>query len=166
MSELKEGDIAPLFTLPDDEGRPFSLADELGKANIVLYFYPKDDTPGCRAEAQAFRDEVKQFFGLDATIIGVSTGTVEAKAEFKRKYALNFRLLADVDKTVTRMYGAMGLLGISPRRITFVIAKDGRVRRAFASPLPFSHLDAAKGALFQMREEEQRRFAPAAPAAP
>jgi len=166
VSELKEGDAAPLFTLQDDEGRSFSLSDELGRAHIVLYFYPKDDTPGCRAEAQAFRDEVKQFFGLDATIIGVSTGTVQAKAEFKRKYALNFRLLADEDKAVARMYGALGLLGISPRRITFVVGRDGRIRRVFASPLPQGHLEAAKGALFQMREEEQRRGAPAAPAAP
>ncbi len=166
VSDLKEGDIAPLFTLQDDEGHPFSLADELGKAHIVLYFYPKDDTPGCRAEAQAFRDEVKQFFGLEATIIGVSTGTVVAKAEFKRKYALNFRLLADEDKSVTRLYGALGLLGLSPRRITFVIGKDGRIRRVFASPLPYSHLDAAKEALFQMREEEDRGAARAAPAAP
>lgn len=166
MVELKQGDPAPVFTLPDDEGHPFSLADELGKAHIVLYFYPKDDTPGCRTEAQAFRDELKQFFGLEATIIGVSTGTVQSKAEFKRKYSLNFRLLADRDKSVTRMYGALGLLGISPRRITFVIGKDGRIAAVFASPMVSGHLGAAKAALFRMREEGERAPPPAAPPAP
>lgn len=166
MNELKEGDAAPLFTLPDDEGRPFSLADEIGKANIVLYFYPKDDTPGCRAEAQAFRDELKIFFGLDATIIGVSSGSVQAKAEFKRKYSLNFKLLADEDKSVTTSYGALGLLGISPRRVTFVIAKDGRIRRIFASAMPISHLDAAKETLFKMRQDDEQPSAKAVPATP
>ncbi len=156
VSELKEGDAAPAFTLPDDEGRPFSLSDERGKSNVILYFYPKDDTPGCRAEAQAFRDELKVFFGLDATIVGVSGGSVKAKAEFKRKYALNFRLLADEDRAVTRAYGALGLLGITPRRVTFIIGKDGIIRQIFASPLPNGHLEAAKGALFRMREEEGR----------
>jgi len=166
VTELHEGDPAPPFTLPDDEGRPFSLSDELGKSNVILYFYPKDDTPGCRAEAQAFRDELKVFFGLDATVVGVSNGSVKAKADFKRKYALNFRLLADEDRSVTRLYGALGLLGLSPRRITFVIGKDGRIRKVFASPLPISHLDAAKETLFRMKEEEERGQPHAAAAAP
>jgi peroxiredoxin Q/BCP len=166
MAELHEGDQAPLFTLPDDEGRPCSLADELGKANVILYFYPKDDTPGCRAEAQAFRDELKVFFGLDATVIGVSNGSVKAKADFKRKYSLNFKLLADEDRAVTRTYGALGLLGLSPRRITFVIGKDGRIHKIFSSPMPFSHLEAAKAALFRLKEEEERAQPRAAAAAP
>lgn len=166
LTDLKEGDLAPPFTLPDDEGQPFSLADERGKSNVVLYFYPKDDTPGCRAEAQAFRDEIKIFFGLDATIVGVSGGSVKAKADFKRKYSLNFRLLADEDREVAKAYGAVGLLGITPRRVTFVIGKDGRVRRIFASVMPISHLDAAKEALFKLREEEGRASAKAVPAAP
>jgi thioredoxin-dependent peroxiredoxin len=166
VAELHEGDPAPLFTLPDDEGRPFSPLDEIGKSNVILYFYPKDDTPGCRAEAQAFRDELKVFFGLDATIIGVSNGSVKAKAQFKAKYALNFKLLADEDREVTRKYGALGLLGISPRRITFVIGKDGRIRKIFASPLPYGHLEAAKAALFRLKEEDERGRAHAAAAAP
>ena len=166
MSELKEGDAAPPFTLPDDEGKPFVLADEFGKSNVVLYFYPKDDTPGCRAEAQAFRDEIKVFFGLEATIVGVSNGSVKAKADFKRKYSLNFRLLADENREVAKAYGALGLLGLTPRRVTFVIGKDGRIRRIFASVMPISHLDAAKEALFKLREEEEHAAAKALPAAP
>lgn len=166
LTDLKEGDLAPLFTLPDDEGKPFSLADEGGKSNVVLYFYPKDDTPGCRAEAQAFRDEIKVFFGLEATIVGVSSGSVKAKADFKRKYALNFRLLADEQREVAKAYGALGLLGITPRRLTFVIGKDGRIRRIFASVMPISHLDAAKEALFKLREEEEHAAATPVPAAP
>ena len=164
--ELHEGDTAPDFTLKDDEGKPFTLSEELAKANVILYFYPKDDTPGCRAEAQAFRDEIKIFFGLDATIIGVSGGTVRAKADFKKRYQLNFRLLADEDREVTKLYGALGLLGLTPKRITFVIGKDGRIRRIYGSPLPNGHLVAARETLFQMREEEQKHAAPAASAAP
>ena len=164
VAELHEGDKAPDFTLPDDEGRPFKLSDELGKANLILYFYPKDDTPGCRAEAQAFRDEVKLFFGLEATIVGISTGTVQAKADFKRKYALNFRLLADEKREVSRLYGALGLLGFQPKRITFVIGKDGRIRRVYSSILPQGHLDAAREELFRLREEEHRQLPPGAPA--
>jgi peroxiredoxin Q/BCP len=166
VAELHEGDTAPDFTLKDDEGNGFTLSEELGKANVILYFYPKDDTPGCRAEAQAFRDEIKIFFGLDATIVGVSGGTVRAKADFKKRYQLNFRLLADEDREVTKRYGALGLLGLTPKRITFVIAKDGRIRRIYGSPLPNGHLVAARETLFQMREEEQKRHAPAASAAP
>ena len=166
MAELHEGDPAPDFTLPDDEGNPFTLSHEFGKENIILYFYPKDDTPGCRAEAQAFRDEVKLFFGLEATIIGVSGGTVRAKADFKKRYHLNFRLLADEAREVTKLYGAMGLLGITPRRITFIIGKDGRIRRIFSSPLPNGHLEAARETLYKMREEERASPAPAGPAAP
>lgn len=166
VAEPKAGDLAPDFTLPDDEGKPFTLSEEFGKANIILYFYPKDDTPGCRMEAQAFRDEVKVFFGLEATIIGVSGGTVRAKADFKRRYALNFRLLADEGREVTKLYGVLGLLGIAPRRVTFIIGKDGRIRRVFASPLPMGHLEAAREELYKMREEEQARAPSAAPAAP
>ena len=166
VAELHEGDIAPDFTLSDDEGNPFTLSEEAGTANVILYFYPKDDTPGCRAEAQAFRDEIKIFFGLDATIVGVSGGTVRAKADFKKRYQLNFRLLADEDREVTKLYGALGLLGLTPRRITFIIGKDGRIRRIYASPLPNGHLVAAREILFQMREEEQKQAAPAASAAP
>jgi len=157
--DLQEGDGAPLFTLPDDEGQPFNLADEIGRANIILYFYPKDDTPGCRAEAQAFRDELKLFLGLEATVIGVSTGTVQAKADFKAKYALNFKLLADTEKTVSKRYGALGFLG-TPKRMTFVIGKDGKIRKVFDGVLPMPHLDAAKEALFKLREEGQRPPAP------
>jgi peroxiredoxin Q/BCP len=159
LSELRAGDPAPLFTLPDDEGQPFRLADEIGKAHIVLYFYPKDDTPGCRAEAQAFRDEIRLFLGLDATVVGVSTGTVLSKAAFKKKYDLNFRLLADTEKSVTKAYGALGFLG-TPKRATFVIGKDGLIKRVFEGPLPTPHLDAAKEALFQLKEAEQAAVPP------
>jgi peroxiredoxin Q/BCP len=166
VADLQAGDLAPDFTLPDDEGKPYTLSEEVGKANLILYFYPKDDTPGCRMEAQAFRDEVRTFVGLDATVVGVSGGTVRAKADFKRKHRLNFRLLADEDRSVSRLYGALGLLGLNPRRVTFVIGKDGRIRRIFASPLPHGHLEAAREELFRLREEEEGRHAPAAPAAP
>ena len=165
VAELKEGDKAPLFTLPDDEGKPFRLADAIGGSHVILYFYPKDDTPGCRAESKAFRDEMSLFYGLEATIVGVSTGTVQSKAEFKRKYALNFKLLADEERKVTELYGALGFISNNPRRVTFVIGKDGRIRKIIQSPLALSHVEGAKAALFQMREEESRG-GPRATAAP
>lgn len=164
MAELKEGDMAPLFTLPDDEGKPFSLADVRGTSNVILYFYPKDDSPGCRAEAQAFREEVRDFFGFDAVIVGVSAGTVQAKADFKRKYGLNFKLLADLDRTVSAQYGALGLLGFAPKRTTFVIGKDGAIKKIHSGSLPLAHVEAAKEALFRLQEEEKR--SPGAAAAP
>jgi peroxiredoxin Q/BCP len=155
-AELREGDKAPLFSLPDDEGNPFRLEDVLGASNVILYFYPKDDTPGCRAESKAFRDEMSLFYGLEATIVGVSTGTVQSKSAFKRKYALNFKLLADEDRKVTELYGALGFFSNNPKRVTFVIGKDGRIRKIISSPIAVSHVEAAKAALFQMRDEEGR----------
>src|SRR6267143_5653056 len=155
-ADLKKGDLAPLFTLPDDQGKPFALKDVIGSSHLVLYFYPKDDTPGCRAESKAFRDELTLFYGLEATIVGVSTGTVQSKAEFKRKYALNFSLLADEDRKVTQLYGALGFFSKNPKRVTFVIGKDGRIRKIIQNPIALSHVEGAKQALFQMREEESR----------
>jgi len=152
--EPREGDTAPDFTLPDDEGNPFQLSQAFGESNVILYFYPKDFTPGCVAEAQTFRDEAQQFVGLEAVVVGVSTGSVRSKASFKARFGLNFRLLADTDKQVCRTYGALGLLGAAPRRVTFVIAKGGRIVKVHQSAAPGPHIEAAKEALFHLRREE------------
>lgn len=155
MGPPAEGETAPDFTLPDDEGTPFRLSAAWAESNVVLYFYPKDFTPGCIAESQEFRDEAEAFLGLDAVIVGISTGTVRSKAAFKRKYGLNFRLLADTEKEVCKLYGTLGLLGVTPKRVTFVIAKGGRIVEVFSSPLPGGHIEAARKALFLLREQAQ-----------
>ena len=162
MSPLKEGDQAPDFTLPDDEGQPFRLKEALQESNVILYFYPRDFTPGCEAEAQGFRDEAKMFLGLDAVVVGISTGTVRSKAEFKKRFGLNFRLVADEQKVVCGLYGAMGLLGITPKRVTFVIARDGTIKRVHEGVLPLKHVEAAIEALFQLRHGEAGPAASAA----
>ena len=147
--------MAPDFTLPDDEGNPFQLSSAWADANVILYFYPKDFTPGCIAESQEFRDEAQAFLGLDAVIVGVSTGTVRSKAAFKAKYGLTFRLLADTEKKACDLYGTLGLLGATPKRVTFVIAKGGRIAAIHKSPLPGGHIEAARRALFVLREQAQ-----------
>ena len=104
---LKEGDKAPAFKLPSVEGGDLSLKDFAGKT-VVLYFYPKDDTPGCTREACAFRDSQAALKKAGAVVLGVSPDSVESHQKFRAKYKLNFPLLADADKTVAKKYGAFG----------------------------------------------------------
>jgi len=137
MPKLKEGHPAPAFTLPDADGRPVSLADYKGK-NVVLYFYPKDDTPGCTKEACGFRDAWKQIQKANAVVLGVSADGVAAHQKFRDKYKLPFPLLTDADRKVMTAYGAYGekiLYGKKTKgviRSTVWIGPDGTVRRHWA----------------------------------
>jgi thioredoxin-dependent peroxiredoxin len=136
MAMVKEGKKAPDFTLPSTEGGTLSLKDLRGKA-VVLYFYPKDDTPGCTREACAFRDQHASLKKKGALVLGVSGDSLLAHEKFKTKYRLNFPLLSDSDKAVAKAYGAWGekvLYGkktVGMIRSTFVIDKDGVVRKVF-----------------------------------
>ncbi len=127
---LKEGDKAPDFSLLSDEGIMVNLSSFEGKSNVVLYFYPKDKTPGCTKEACNFRDNIKQFKKLNAEVLGVSVDDVDSHKSFKEKENLNFILLADTDKEVTKKYGVLNLIGISSR-VTFVIDKSGVIRKIY-----------------------------------
>src|SRR5688572_31742895 len=118
-ADLKVGDMAPDFTAASSEGRAVHLKDILGSAPIVLYFYPKDDTPGCTKEACGLRDNFAAFRKLNATVYGISYDTVESHQAFIKKYELPFHLISDTDKKVARAYGADGML--FPKRMTFVI---------------------------------------------
>jgi len=137
MPELKEGDKAPDFTLPSSDGGNVSLKDFKGKENVVLYFYPKDDTPGCTKEACSFRDQRKLFQAQGAEIFGVSFDSVDSHKKFIGKYKLSFPLLADADKTVAQKYGVykqksfMGKSYMGIERTTFVIDKDSKIRKIF-----------------------------------
>lgn len=134
--KLKEGDVAPSFELFDQSGKIHSLHDYQGK-NIVLYFYPKDDTPGCTKEACQFRDDLSQFENLNAVILGVSFDDEASHQKFIEKYQLNFPLLADVEKKVAEAFGVYvekrmyGRTYMGIERSTFIIDKEGRLAKIF-----------------------------------
>lgn len=132
MSVLQAGVQAPEFTLPDQTGKPVSLGDYRGQKVVVLYFYPKDNTSGCTAEACSFRDSYESFTEAGAEVIGVSSDSVESHEQFSGKHALPFVLLADSDKAVRKQYGATSL-GVIPGRVTFVIDREGVIQHSFSS---------------------------------
>jgi thioredoxin-dependent peroxiredoxin len=138
------GSPAPDFTLPDENGTPRKLSDYRGQP-VVLYFYPKDDTPGCTKEACAFRDDYSDYEQAGVTILGVSPDSPKSHAKFKKKYGLPFTLLADEDHAVASQYGVWGpkqLMGRSyegVHRTTFLIDADGKIRRAFENVKPAEH---------------------------
>ncbi len=127
---LKEGDKAPDFILKSDDGSSVKLSDYEGKSAVILYFYPKDKTPGCTKEACNFRDNLEKFKELNAEVLGVSVDDAESHKSFKEKENLNFTLLADPDKEVTKKYGVLNAIGMASR-VTFVIDKDGIIRKIY-----------------------------------
>ncbi len=128
----RQGDLAPAFDLPDQNGKNQKLADYQGKW-VVLYFYPKDDTPGCTQEACTFRDDLHLLTELGAQVIGVSVDDSASHTEFAKKYHLPFPLLADKNGKVTESYGALLNLGIMQfaKRYTFLIDPQGKVARVY-----------------------------------
>ena len=136
--ELKVGDRAPEFSTTDDAGKPVSLKDYRGKT-VILYFYPKDDTPGCTKEAESFRDHLHDFEGKNAVILGVSFDTQSSHQQFKEKYRLPFRLLVDADKKIATAYGSVGTLFAS--RDTFVIDGRGKILKIYRGVNPASHVE-------------------------
>ncbi|MFP3074234.1 MAG: peroxiredoxin [Caldivirga sp.] len=152
---VKVGDKAPIFESVDDSGNRFSLADYIGKHNIVLYFYPKDDTPGCTREACAFRDNWDALKDYDVVVIGVSSDDVNSHSRFKAKYRLPFILVSDPDGKIRELYGAKGF--IIPARVTFIIDKRGVIRHVYNSQLnPTNHVKEALKTLERIRREELR----------
>jgi peroxiredoxin Q/BCP len=142
--KLKTGDVAPKFTVETSGGGKISLADCLGK-NVILYFYPKDDTPGCTKEACAFRDEFAQFKKKGAVVLGVSPDVVKAHDKFVEKFKLPFTLLADVDKKIVEAYGVWGEKSFMGRkylgvyRVTFFIGPDGKIKKIWPLVKPEEH---------------------------
>ena len=140
-----EGKKAPEFTLKASDGKEVSLEDYAGKKRVVLYFYPKDDTPGCTVEACSFRDGVKKIEGLDAVVLGVSPDPVSSHQKFIEKFKLPFLLLADEDKKVCASYGVWvqksmyGKEYMGVARTTFIIGKDGRIEKVFEKVKPEGH---------------------------
>ena len=132
--KLKEGDVAPVFTAPTNGGGKVSLSDFRGR-NVILYFYPRDNTPGCTKEACSFRDHFAEFKEKGAAVLGVSTDSAKLHDKFAEKYKLPFTLLVDEDKKIVKAYGAwghktfMGMNFLGTSRVTFLIWPDGRIKK-------------------------------------
>ncbi|NWF61979.1 MAG: peroxiredoxin [Fischerella sp.] len=140
---IKVGDTAPNFTLPSQNGSPVSLTDFRGKP-VVLYFYPKDDTPGCTVESCAFRDQYEVFKSAGAEVIGISGDSPESHQKFATKHQLPFTLLSDKGNKVRKQYGATAAFGLFPGRVTYVIDQDGVVQYVFDSMFNFKgHVEEA-----------------------
>jgi peroxiredoxin Q/BCP len=139
---LKVGDIAPSFRLKDQFGEEVELARFKGRNPVVLYFYPKDHTPGCIKEACSFRDEFSHLLNLNAVVFGINQDAVSTRLSFSDKYNIPFQLLSDEHGNVTSSYVARGLLGLT-LRITYVIDMEGRVALAFRNSFrPKRHVEA------------------------
>ncbi len=134
---VKVGDIAPDFTLTSQTGESVSLKDFQGKKCVVLYFYPKDDTPGCTAESCAFRDSYQVFKDAGAEVIGISSDTAQSHQQFATKYNLPFILLSDTENKVRQLYGVPATMWVLPGRVTYIIDQDGSVRHLFDSMWEF-----------------------------
>src|SRR5215208_5973986 len=142
------GSIAPAFTLPSQSGEMVSLADFLDRKPVVLFFYPKDDTPGCTREACAFRDDYEEFSKLNAEVVGISSDSVESHRSFAARHDLPFTLLSDEGGKVRKLYGVSNTLGLFPGRVTYVIDEEGVVRHIFSSQLGVEqHVEEALKAL-------------------
>lgn len=147
MSELKVGDRAPSFTLQDQHGRPISLDAVLGKGAVVIFFYPKDGTPGCTTEVCSFRDSSAELAAAGAQVFGISSDSVESHRKFAEKHQLAYSLLADVGGKVRDAFGVpRGLLGLLDGRVTYVLDSGGVVRHKFEAMLRAGkHVDEALG---------------------
>ena len=152
-SELKPGDDAPTFTLPSSDGREVDLASYRGKNHVVLYFYPKDDTPGCTREACSFRDSFAALKKAKAVVLGVSLDPLASHEKFVKKYTLPFPLLSDTDAAVSKVYGVYKLKNMYGRqfwgieRSTFVIDPAGKISHLFRRVKVDAHVDEILSAL-------------------
>lgn len=151
---VKVGDRAPDFTLPSLTGEAVSLESFLGRKNIVLYFYPKDNTPGCTAEACSFRDSYEVFQEAGAEVIGISSDSEKMHQQFANKYHLPFILLSDLGGTVRKFYGVPATFGLLPGRVTYIIDKQGIIRHIFSSQFaPQMHVAEALKVLKELSKE-------------
>ena len=148
----KVGDKAPDFSVAASNGTTVHLKDYVGKGSIILYFYPKDDTPGCTKEACGIRDTFTEFKGLDATVFGVSFDSVESHKNFIAKYKLPFVLLADTDKKITMAYGVADENSKAASRVTFVINKAGKIAYVNPKVNPATHADELRAVLSHPKE--------------
>jgi peroxiredoxin Q/BCP len=154
--KVQIGDKAPDFSLPNQAGEIVHLSDFLGKSAIILYFYPKDNTGGCTAEACSFRDNYEVFKEAGAEVIGVSADSIESHQNFARKNRLPFVLLSDKSGDARKSYGVPATFGLLPGRVTYVIDQEGTVRHIFSSQFtPLKHIDEALQTLKALEKEQK-----------
>lgn len=146
---LKVGDKIPLFSAIDTNGNQFDVNSVLGKKPFVIYFYPKDNTSGCTAQACSFRDQYQDFVDLGAEVIGVSSDSVISHQKFSNQYKLPFILLSDQNQKIRNTFGvSSGMFGLIPGRVTYVIDKNGIIRMIFDSSfMPTKHITKALEAI-------------------
>lgn len=136
MKKISVGSLIPSFELKDQHGKWFNIDSVVGKKNLVIYFYPKDDSPGCTKQACAFRDQFEVFAEEDALIIGISAQSVESHLNFAQKYNLNYTLLSDDGNKVRKLFGVpASLFGLISGRVTYVVNKEGQVVYQFNSQM-------------------------------
>ena len=141
---LQVGDKVPDFSAKDSNGNDFNSASVVGKKPAVFYFYPKDNTPGCTAQACSFRDQYEDFKDLDAEVIGISSDSVESHEKFAKQYQLPFILLSDNDKKIRNLFGVKpNLFGLIPGRVTYVADKNGIIQLIFDSLVATNHISKA-----------------------
>ncbi len=145
---LKTGDVAPDFSAPLSDGTTFHLKEWLGRAPIVLYFYPKDNTPGCTKEACSLRDDFAAFRDLKAAVVGVSYDSIESHKRFIKEHNLPFPLISDQNRSIAKSFGVAGFLFAS--RATFIIGGDGKVLFADPSVNPSTHSREVRDALARL----------------
>jgi thioredoxin-dependent peroxiredoxin len=139
---LEVGDKLPLFGAKDQNGNDFKIDSVLGEKVLVIYFYPKDDTPGCTKQACFLRDQYEEFKSIGAEVIGISGDSVPVHRKFASKYDLPFILLSDSDKSLRRLFGVKtNLLGLLPGRVTYVVDKNGFVQMVFDDMNATNHLE-------------------------
>ena len=129
---IELGDVIPHFTAIDTNEEKFDTLEYIGKKPLVIYFYPKNNTPGCTAQACGFRDQYQDFTDLGAEVIGISSDSVDSHNAFAKQYKLPFILLSDTDKKIRKLFGVTsGLLGVLPGRVTYIVDKQGKVVLVF-----------------------------------
>lgn len=145
---LKVGNKIPKFTATDSNGEPFDSQNFVGIKPIVIYFYPKDNTPGCTAQACSFRDQYQDFKDLGAEVIGISSDNEASHQKFSKQYKLPFILLADKNKKIKDMFGFKdNMFGLIPGRVTYVADKNGTIKMIFDSVLATKHIPKALEAI-------------------
>lgn len=148
---LQVGDKIPNFTAKDNDGNVFDSASIVGKKPVVFYFYPKDNTPGCTAQACSFRDQYEDFKDLGAEVIGISSDSIASHEKFIQRYKLPFILISDSDKKIRNLFGVKAnLFGLIPGRVTYVADKNGIIQLVFASLSAMNHIPRALNSIKKM----------------
>lgn len=150
MANLAEGAPAPEFTAKANDGSTVTLSSYRGKKNVVLYFYTKNLSPGCRAETFAFRDSFGRFTPADTELLGISVDSLDAQMDFASRHKIPFKLLSDKDRSISGLYGVLGYGGYFAKRTTFIIDKQGIIRKIFPvvlMPTSYKHPEAVLDAL-------------------